>query len=1528
MTDTRKVQLETSLDTRPVKEGLKDIVQAAETAATGVQSAGAKAGKSFDGVGDGAQASARKIETAEKSIIASIQRRTAAVQAAGQSESKYYEELARQRGVNTEVLRPYLQQLDAAKARQDAATASLGNMGLSAKQTAAALRGVPAQFTDIATSLASGQAPLTVLLQQGGQLKDMFGGVGNAARALGGYVVGLINPFTIAAGAVTAIGVAAYQGAGELQSLNKSLILSGGQAGVSGDQLMSMAAGIDAISTSITQSKAAATLDEIVNAGVRGEAQIRRYALAAAEFEVAGGGAAAKVAENFAELGRDPLQASVKLTQSMGYLTAATYEQIKSLEEQGRTLDAVKLAQDAYASALESRTPALLQNLGYMERGWLAVKNMAKEAWDAMLNVGRADTLADQIGVIEKRLAASRANPLVGSGFGQAQGRARQAADEAALSALKEQQRLSVRSADATAQQTAKEKERIAFLAQGDKYLSSSQRQQREILAVQDLVTRQVITQEQAEKRIAAIRASGPKASTARKSREGDAFAADRAAAADWAKYLQQFNDITADAEGKVLGLSKAQKVLVEYLQSPAYKNASEPMRELALQQAYAAVGAEQAAEAFKKEQAAIEAAVNALAGRVEKEQNTAAGIAEQVRQQTEATAAYGLSGQALVELEVARLNDAAAERDRQAVIAAGIDPSLAEAYREQAQGLRDLAAAKQNDATVRKQVDQQRQLWQDVESFAANAFMDVAMNGEDAFKRIGESLKREVIQLLYEMTVKRWILNISGVNVGGSTSSGADLLSNAYSAYTMGSSGAAGTAGASGSGAAVGSYVGGSMSLANAYGSVYANAMGAGIDGLLATNAAYGTAAAEASAAAASSAAAAEASAAAASTSAGTGAAASSGAAASGGGAGAAGGAAAAWWAAIVVAALVTGNNLYKAGYDRNALSSGAMKPNQFGGYSSTSGQGVGQSSVYDSSFERYKRSMLEAIGVNEQWSDILSGTTRMAALFGRKLAGYGFDVDVAGANVGVTGYESYKGGLFRSDKTRERAIDPRDAQMVRELVQETRAAALETARSMGLSTEAIEAWNGELKINFKNVKDAEDAQARYNKALGKMYEDMIREAQRATFDADMQRQVEGVRDSARTMAAALGLSTEQIDAYVGSLGLSMEQMDGSAKSSELLAKATEDLYFQMLQGTDGFNKTREEFDKFIEGVVASAEAVGISSKGISDILVQGMTGRLSQADVGDQLASMIVGGIYNAIAQNYANTIAQAFTTQIITPIFTAIASGVPISQAISQAAIQNVVATAQNAAQALNAIFSDAGFRSAIGQIGSAIKGVAGAATSTAGSVRGLGTAASFAASEASRARSQIKQEWKSIADSIIDEVKRIRGVLAEEQGQSYAFYAAQFAIASAKARAGNKAAAESLPDLSQSMLEAAQLSVSSLAELQLIQAQTAQSLQDTATLAARRYGFVLEKSDTSASPLTTLPALSPAPDRFLLKSYSAASTSDQDMGGVIKTLSERIDRLSTAINGVEANTDETARALKSVIHGDLALKTTAS
>lgn len=104
--------------------------------------------------------------------------------------------------IDTDTFSEYSKKIEDARGRLTGFADTAGKAGISAKQAAYQMRMIPAQMTDIAVSLAGGQSPFMVLLQQGGQLKDMFGGIVPATKAVGTYISGLVNPFTLAAGAV------------------------------------------------------------------------------------------------------------------------------------------------------------------------------------------------------------------------------------------------------------------------------------------------------------------------------------------------------------------------------------------------------------------------------------------------------------------------------------------------------------------------------------------------------------------------------------------------------------------------------------------------------------------------------------------------------------------------------------------------------------------------------------------------------------------------------------------------------------------------------------------------------------------------------------------------------------------------------------------------------------------------------------------------------------------------------------------------------------------------------------------------------------------------------------------------------------------------------------------------------------------------------------------------------------------------------------------------------------------------------
>lgn len=393
--NVHQTMLEVGVNPDPAKQGLQQISDAADRTAAKVGAAGQKASQGLSAIGDGAAGSAAKLSRSEKSMVASIERATAATKAGGKQGAEYYEMLAKQRGISGDVLAPYIRQLREAEAAQKALNRA--STGISDAQMSAAMRGVPAQFTDILVSLQGGQNPMTVLFQQGGQLKDMFGGIGNAARALSGYILGLVNPFTVAAAAAGVLALAYYQGSKEMDAYNQAIIMSGNAVGTTAGNLAAIASAIDKASSSITQGRAAEILAQLASGGRVAADNLGEFAIVAASLEDRAGIPVANTVKAFEELGKSPVEASLKLTEQYRYLTAEIYEQIKALEDEGRMAEAATTAQNAYADAMDGRMSELTQRLGYVEAAWEKVSKAAAKAWDNMRGVGRPLGVEEQL---------------------------------------------------------------------------------------------------------------------------------------------------------------------------------------------------------------------------------------------------------------------------------------------------------------------------------------------------------------------------------------------------------------------------------------------------------------------------------------------------------------------------------------------------------------------------------------------------------------------------------------------------------------------------------------------------------------------------------------------------------------------------------------------------------------------------------------------------------------------------------------------------------------------------------------------------------------------------------------------------------------------------------------------------------------------------------------------------------------------------------------------------------------------------
>lgn len=270
-----------------------------------------------------------------------------------------------------------------------------------AKELQLALNNVPAQFTDIAVSLASGQTPLLVLLQQGGQLKDIFGGIGPAARALGGYILGLVTPFTVAAAAAAGLTLAWKEGREEAEAYSKAIILSGNAAGTSVPQLQSLATNV-AQATGATKGKAAEVLASLTQSGKFTADQLGKVAIAAINMERATGKAVEDTAAEFASIVESPTQAIAKLDKAQGFLTSGTKRQIQSLEEQGHATEAANIGINTYFDTVNGRSGQLLGELDLMAKGWNAVKDAIKVVADAVKAPFRDQTIEQKIAAQQK----------------------------------------------------------------------------------------------------------------------------------------------------------------------------------------------------------------------------------------------------------------------------------------------------------------------------------------------------------------------------------------------------------------------------------------------------------------------------------------------------------------------------------------------------------------------------------------------------------------------------------------------------------------------------------------------------------------------------------------------------------------------------------------------------------------------------------------------------------------------------------------------------------------------------------------------------------------------------------------------------------------------------------------------------------------------------------------------------------------------------------------------------------------------
>lgn len=305
--------------------------------------------------------------------------------------------------------------LPEALSRQEAAAR---RAGISVGQYSAALRTLPAQFTDIATQLAGGQSPFMILLQQGGQIKDSFGGLGPMLQALRdalfgfneesretsesaagisdaaeglnntseaaeklGRAGGLLNTFNLAiAGSVGLLALlagAAYSSSQQFDNVARSLILMGG-AGFSSMQQLNDAAKDVADNAGASLAESVDTLVQLNDTGKYTADQMTKIAKSILAMGDAGLDTKAALAD-FSRLANDPIKALASLNQQYGFVDEAMMKHLITLEKTKGKTAAANEAIRLFADTMEDRSNKIVEATDNIGQAWNGIKAFSSD---------------------------------------------------------------------------------------------------------------------------------------------------------------------------------------------------------------------------------------------------------------------------------------------------------------------------------------------------------------------------------------------------------------------------------------------------------------------------------------------------------------------------------------------------------------------------------------------------------------------------------------------------------------------------------------------------------------------------------------------------------------------------------------------------------------------------------------------------------------------------------------------------------------------------------------------------------------------------------------------------------------------------------------------------------------------------------------------------------------------------------------------------------------------------------------------
>ena len=351
----------------------------------------------------------RNKEKAAKSGAAFLASLEDQANAIGKTKTELLEMKAAQLGVSAQAA-PFIQQLKAQEKQ-------MGLAGLTAGQYSQAMRMLPAQITDVVTSLASGMPIWLVAIQQGGQIKDSFGGISNTFKVLMSYLTPARILIGGVVGTVAALAKAGYDAYDSQRTLQKALIMTGGYAGSSATEIKSLVDEIAGSAAVATSGQILEVATAVAKTGKFTKDELKTITKATADWVATTGESSEKVIGYFEKIAKDPIKGLAELNESFNFLDKGQLTYIATLEKTKGKIEAVEYATELFAKMMKDRSDEIAESATPLEKMWIDIKQWASEAWEevGIVTLTAGNMIADVVmGVVNQiRLILAQGDKMI-----------------------------------------------------------------------------------------------------------------------------------------------------------------------------------------------------------------------------------------------------------------------------------------------------------------------------------------------------------------------------------------------------------------------------------------------------------------------------------------------------------------------------------------------------------------------------------------------------------------------------------------------------------------------------------------------------------------------------------------------------------------------------------------------------------------------------------------------------------------------------------------------------------------------------------------------------------------------------------------------------------------------------------------------------------------------------------------------------------------------------------------------------------